>query len=169
MKPDRETISRLKKAIRALPGAMASGDVGEDLDNMIAVIDLEDLLFKKRGSKFTERQRYVLRRCLIEGYTEQEVSKELGISQQSVSYSLSAALVKLYKLLTDTQPKKTVSFTQAETQRVVELYNKGHSEKSIAIELNKPLKSIRNKIRYLREKGLIGVVPKVRSEDTDFR
>lgn len=156
MELGRDKINQLKTALKIIPSARVS--LGTDSEALSLLIDLEYFLEYKGLGCLTEYQSKVLNYVIFEGYTETETGKILLVSQQAISYALTAALIKIAKYLDDPncKPQGPV-FTPDETKKLIQLYREGSSSKEIAIELNKKLHSVRNKIRYLRERGDLNV------------
>lgn len=48
--------------------------------------------------ELTERQEFIIRKLVVEKYTEGELSKQLGITQQAISYHKTEGLKKLRKI-----------------------------------------------------------------------
>lgn len=69
-----------------------------DLSASDLLMDLEIILNK---AKLTDKQRYILENCWVEGYTQDEVALELGVTQQMVEKHCRAIEKKIRKILKD--------------------------------------------------------------------
>lgn len=156
LNPTKKQLALLKKGLGGIYALKCKGS--SDPEESLVLIDLENFLEETGPGGLTERQQKALRLVVFEGLTEKEAGVQLEVTQQAVHYALKAALVKVYRHLKDpkTKPKGPV-FDPIERQQVLDMYHEGCSYKEIAIELDKNLKSVRNKIRDMRERGEVDV------------
>ena len=69
-----------------------------DLSASDMLLDLDSIIYK---ANLTDKQRYILDNYWIAGYTQDEVAKQLGITQQMVEKHSRAIKKKVQKILQD--------------------------------------------------------------------
>lgn len=154
--PSKRQLALLKKGLGSLYMLKCNG--AYDPEEQISILDIEGFLNSRGPGSLTPKQRRVFDLVILDGLTECEVGQTLGTSQQAVCYCLKAALTKIYRHIRDPRDKpKGPVFDPIERQMVLDLYHDGLSYKEIAIETKKSLKSVRNKIRDMRERGEVDV------------
>lgn len=169
--PTKRQLALLKKGLSSLYVLKCNGSYAPE--EQLSILDIEDFLRDRGPGGLTLKQRRVFDKVVLEGLTECEVGQTLAISQQAVHYCLKAALTKIYRHIRDPRDKpKGPVFDPIERQMVLDLYHEGYSYKEIAIETKKSLKSVRNKIRDMRERGEVDVskraeAVKVRKDSED--
>jgi len=151
----RTQLGLLKKALRAMPSVREQRSV-DDVTNLAISIDLDDFISKREPGYLTEYQYLVLTRVLFEGYSEIELAEELKVSQQAISYAMTTSLNKISSyLLNQHKVPPPPLFSVESKELMVSMYNEGASAKEIAIALDLRLSTVRNKIRQLRERGVL--------------
>jgi DNA-directed RNA polymerase specialized sigma24 family protein len=152
---DYNNVDALRNALRDLALLDSSAENG-DFKALDIVLDLKARLNGEVIDEFslTEHQRKCIDLCLIQNKTETEVAIMFHTSQQSVHYGIKAGLKKLKRALAGDRP--TVKhFRPEEVVRLTDLYKAGNCTKDIAVILNKPFTTVRNRIQYMRQsKGL---------------
>lgn len=157
----RTQLGLLKRALRAMPSIREQRSV-DDITNLAVSMDLDDFIHHREPGYLTEYQYTVLTRVLFEGYSEIELAEELGVSQQAISYAMTTSLNKISSYLMNKHkvPPPPI-FNEESKKLMISMYNDGASAKDIAIALDLKLSTVRNKIRQLRERGVL--VGKTRS------
>ena len=154
--PTKKQLALLKKGLGSLYVLKCRG--ATDPEESLVFLDLDRYISSKGQGSLTDRQREVLQAVVFDGLTEKEAGDKLGGTQQAICYALKAALTKIYRYMKYPEHKTTGPiFDPIERQLVLDLYHEGYSYKEIAIEVGKKLKSVRNKIRNMRERGEVDV------------
>lgn len=145
----------LKDALRAIPSARIQSDM-YDMDSLLTSLDVDDFLNVSGPGYLTEHQKLVIEEVIFSGFSEKEVAAKIGVSQQAISYALSAGLNKIYNHIIDPGHKPDGPiFSQEDVTLLIEAYSNGQSTKEIACLLDLKVSTVRNKIRQLRERGVL--------------
>lgn len=147
--------SLLKEALRTIPATRIQTSMC-DMDSLLTSMDIDTFLTMEGPGYLTKHQRRVIEEVIFKGFSEKDVAADLGISQQAVSYALSAGVTKIYNHLTDPKNKpKGPIFTPEAIAKLIDAYNEGQGTKDIACLLDLKVSTVRNKIRQLRERGVL--------------
>lgn len=153
-----EDLSSLKKAIQNMLRFQARSISKGSYSALILLVDLKTGLglYKGQVEILTKKQMESVKLCLILDYTESEAAKQLGVTQQTIHYSIQGALKRVqYYLLTGGKMPDDTSFSKEETVDLIDLYTKGHKPKELSRIMDKDLRTIRNKLKVLKMKGRI--------------
>jgi predicted DNA-binding protein (UPF0251 family) len=152
-----ERTTSVKKALRNFLRLEEKAVTHGNYDALAILSDLKTGLgmYKSGPALLTKRQLECVQLCLIEDLTEAEAAYELGVSQQAVHYGLKAGIRRIQKYLLSGRIEAPV-FSSVEEKQLIILYTSGHKPMEISNLLQKSPNTIRNKIKYLKKKGLIG-------------
>ena len=153
-KYDYNNISAVKRALKNYLKLESKSQANGNYDALATLMDLRASMGfdSKEAPILTPRQQECITMCLVEDMTEVKAAQELGISQQSVFYSIRSGLRRIQKYLLTGETVKRV-FTPEEETKLISMYVVGKRSLEISIVLNKSVKTIRNKIKYLRKRS----------------
>lgn len=149
-----DNISAIRKALKDYFRLESRAESNGNFDALATLMDLKASIgFDPEDTQIiTPRQKECIMLCLVEDQTEIEAAKKLGISQQAVFYNIRAGLRRIQKYLSNGTIQKRL-FTLEVEAHLIALYKSGLRAKGISARIKMPIRTIQNKLKYLKKKG----------------